>query len=157
MKELVITKENAVALKKGACIAVNGVKIAVSSMDGKAHECTTDFKPYPAVYPSMLRPSNCLNLTDSETEQAMISAWNEKDKYTIVYRSSGIKDGTGKPLTREEQIKNGTARKIMVIATPKEGTTLYSKDPNAYEWSCKEEMKLGDIVKLHVIVETEDF
>lgn len=157
MKELVITKEVANLLKKGACVSVNGVKVAVNPVDGKPHECTTDFKPYPAVYPSMLRPNNTLNLTDSETEQAMIAAWHESDKYVIVFRSSGVKGTDGKPLTREEQIKNGTARKIKVIATPKEHTSMYSKDPSAYDWACQEEMKLGDIVKLHVIVDTEDF
>lgn len=158
MKTLVVTNEQASMLKKGCLVVVNGVKIVLDT-NGKPCIAESNYKPYPAVLPSSLRPNDTLNLTDDETKQAMIYAWheNENDRAYLVYRSSGAKNESGKPLTREEQIKLNKARKIKVLATPLENTPMYSNDPTLYKWSCFEPVVVGEQVHLQVIAQVEEF
>ena len=115
MKVLTITTEEKRRLLSGGVVKVNGVAVVLDT-NGRPCECVSSNHPYPAVIPSNLRPADTLNLTDNETIEVM------KKGETIVYRSSGAKDVTGKPYTREQQIKLGVARCIKVTATLKDET-----------------------------------
>ena len=66
---------------------------------------------YTKVQPYINTPS-ALNLTDKETREAMAKGIIE------VYRSSGATNEKGEPLTREEQVAKGLARKISVLCEP---------------------------------------
>lgn len=103
-------------------------KVKVVNNNGVLSRVVNKTQAYKGIQPYMQDSAN-LNLTQDETQQAM------KDcKELVVYRSSGAKDSEGKTLTREQQIAQGVARAITIIAKLKDKASKDSTNPTDYDW-----------------------
>ena len=128
MLEILLSKEQQMLYDKGEiALGVRGdtlQKVRVININGKMCLVVATSTPYTKVNPYTAE-STALNLTNEETKEAM-------QKGSVdVFRSSGAKDGE-RTLTREEQVKQGCARVISVVASLKDG----HKGDNAsdFEW-----------------------
>lgn len=117
---LVITKEQQAKLQSGENVSVydttTGHKVIISLIDNEYHAVASKLNAYTKVNPYLNKPYE-LNLTQKETLECM------KNGSVTVYRSSGARE-EDKALTREEQVKRGLAREIIVICD------LAGKDKN---------------------------
>ena len=101
---------------------------------------TSNKTPYTKVN-MYVNSATALNLTEKETKEVM-----QKGLITI-YRSSGAVNEKGEPLTREEQIVKGLARKIEVTAeliNEKEPTNPLSYRASIYSDSGASEKLEGE-------------
>ena len=86
MKVLTITTEEKRRLLAGGVVKVNGVAVVLDT-NGKPCECVSSNHPYPAVIPSILRPADTLNLTDSETIALYCILYSKKQDIYAFMRS----------------------------------------------------------------------
>ena len=129
MLEILLNKEQqAIYDNGGVAVGVradNYSKVRVANINGKMCLAITTNNAYTKVNPYTAE-TTALNLTAEETKTAMSKGAVE------VFRSSGAKDSEGNVLTREEQIKQGCARVISVVASLKEGCK--GNNPADFEW-----------------------